>query len=50
MAIANLNKSEELAKNTTAVSEYMPKKPRICINGNPLFQTSLHKIFKNCFV
>ena len=49
MAIANLNKSEELVTNTTAASKYMPKRPRICINGNPLFQTSPDKIFKNCF-
>ena len=27
-----------------------PKRPRICINWNPPFQTSLHNIFKNCFL
>ncbi len=47
MAIVNLNKSEELVTNTTTASKYMPKRPRICINGNPPFQTSLHKIFKS---
>ena len=50
MAIANLNKSEELVTNTTAASKNMPKRPRICINGNPPFQTSLHEFFKNCFL
>ena len=46
MALTNLNKNEELVTNTTSASKYMP---RICINGNPPFQTSLHKIFKNWF-
>ena len=50
MAMANLNKSEELVTNTTAASKYMPKRPRICINGNLPFQTLLHKIFKNYFL
>ena len=31
-------------------STYLPKRPRICINWNPPFQTSLHKIFKHCFL
>ena len=50
MAIANLNKTEKLVTNTTTASKYMPKMPRICINGNPPFRTSLHKTFKNCFL
>ena len=50
MARANLNKSEWLVTNTTAASKYIPKRPRICINWNSPFQTSLHKIFKNCFL
>ena len=51
MARVNLDKSEELVTNTTAASKYMliPKRSRICINQNPPFQTSLHKIFNNCF-
>jgi len=49
MALANLNKSEELVTNTTTASKYMSMRPRICNNGNPLFQTSLLKIFKNCW-
>ena len=31
MARANLNKSEKLVTNTTEVSKYIPKRPRICI-------------------
>ena len=50
MARVNPNKSEELVTNTTEASKYIPKRSRICINQNPLFQTSLHKIFKNCFL
>ena len=50
MARLNLNKSVELVTNTTTASKYIPKRSRICINRNPLFQTSLHKIFKNCFL
>ena len=49
-AIANLNKSDELVTNTTVASKYIPKRPRICINWNPPFQTSLLKIFKNSFL
>ena len=45
----NLNKSEELVTNTTTASKYIPKRSRICINRNPTFQTSLHKIFKKLF-
>ena len=50
MATANLNKSEEFVTNTTAASKYIPRRPRISINLNPPFQTSLHKFFKNCFL
>ena len=32
MAIAILNKSEEFVKNTTAASNYIPRRPRISIN------------------
>ena len=49
MARVNLNNSEELVTNTTPASKYTPKRSRICINRNPSFQTSLHKIFKKSF-
>ena len=42
MATANMNKSEELVTNTTAASKYIPKRPRICIIGNPPFQTQIY--------
>ena len=48
-AIAILNKSEEIVKNTTAASKYIPRRPRIIINWNPPFQTSLHKNSKEFF-
>ena len=35
--------------NTTAASKYIPRRPRISINWNPPFQTSLHKISKVLF-
>ena len=38
MTRANLNKSEWLVTNTTAASNYIPKRPRICINWNPPFR------------
>ena len=44
---ANL-KSKIFLSSTTSESKYMLERPKICINWNPLFQTSLHKIFKNC--
>ena len=50
MAGANLNKSKKVLTSTTTASKYIPKRPRICINWNPPFQTSLHKIFQNCFL
>jgi hypothetical protein len=46
MATANLNKSEDFVTNTTAASKHIPRRPRISINWNPTFQTSLHKISK----
>ena len=49
LATANLNKSEEFVTNTTAASNYIPRRPRISINWNPPFQTSLHKISKVVF-
>ena len=49
MATANLKKSEEFVTNTTAASKYIPRRPRISINWNPPFQTSLHKILKVVF-
>ena len=49
MATANLKKSEEFVTNTTAASKYIPRRPRISINWNPTFQTSLHKISKVIF-
>ena len=49
MTMVNLNKSEKFLTNTTATSNYIPKRPRICINWNPPFQTSHHKNFKSCF-
>ena len=49
MAIANLNKSEDFVTNTTAASKYIHRRPRISMNWNPTFQTSLHKISKVIF-
>ena len=49
MASANLKKSEDFVTNNTAASKYIPRRPRISINWNPLFQTSLHKISKFSF-
>ena len=43
-------KVKKVLTSTTTASKYIPKRPRICINWNPPFQTSLHKIFKNCFL
>ena len=44
MARANLNKSEWLVTNTTAALKYIPKRPRICINWNPPFQTQIYLV------
>ena len=43
-AIAILNKSEEIVKNTTAASKYIPRRPRISINWNPPFQTQIYLV------
>ena len=45
-----MKKSKYFSTYTTTASKYIPKKPRVCINWNPPFHTSLHKIFKNCFL
>ena len=50
MATANLKKSSAFMTNTTAASKYTPRRPRISINWNPPFQTSLHKISKEVFL
>ena len=50
MATANLNKSEDFMTNTTTASKYLPRRPRIIINWNPTFQTSLLKISKGFFL
>jgi len=42
MGEANLNKSDEVLTNTNTVSKYIPKRPRICINWNPSFQTQIY--------
>ena len=44
MASANLNKSEVFLINTTAASKYKPRRPRICINLNPPFQTHIYLV------
>ena len=49
MAKASLNKVENVMTNTTAASKYIPKRQRIGINCNPLFQTPLYKLFKIWF-
>ena len=49
MVTANLKKSEDFVTNTTAASKFIPRRPRISINWNPTFQTSLHKISKVIF-
>ena len=49
MTTANQKKSKDFVTNTTAASKYIPRRPRIIINWNPTFQTSLHKISKVIF-
>ena len=49
MARANLNKSKQVLTSTTTASKYIPRRPRISINWNPPFQTSLHKILEVVF-
>ena len=43
-AISILNKSEEIVKNTTAASKYIPRRPKISINWNPPFQTQIYLV------
>ena len=44
MARANLNKSKKVLTFTTTASKYIPKRPRICINWNPPFQTQIYLV------
>ena len=44
MARANLNKSKKVLTSTTTGSKYIPKRPRISINWNPLFQTQIYLV------
>ena len=44
MAIAILNKSEDIVKNTTAASKCIPWTPRISINWNLPFQTQIYLV------
>ena len=44
MARANLNKSKKVLTFTTTASKCMPKRPRICINWNPPFQTQIYLV------
>ena len=44
MAKANLNKSKKVLTSTTTASKYIPKRPRICINSNPPFQTQIYLV------
>ena len=44
MARANLSKSKKVLTSTTTGSKYIPKRPRICINWNPPFQTQIYLV------
>ena len=45
MARDNLKKKVHFSTSTTtAVSKYIPKRPRICINLNPPFQTQIYLV------
>ena len=44
MAIADMNKSEMFGTNATSASKYIPKRPWICINWNPPFQTKIYLV------
>ena len=44
MARANLNKSKKVLTSATTASKYIPKKPGICINRNPPFQTQVYLV------
>ena len=50
MAIANLNKSKKVLTFTTKGSNYIPKRPRICINWNPPFRHHFIKFSKTVFL
>ena len=41
---ANLNKSKKVWNSTTTASKYIPKRPTICINLNPPFQTQIYLV------
>ena len=43
-----LNKSKKVLTSTTTSSKYIARRPRICINWNPSFQTQIYLI-KNSF-
>ena len=43
-------KVKKVLYSTTTAWKYITKRPRICINWNPPFRRSIHKIFKNCFL
>ena len=44
MARANRKKSKYFSTYTTTASKYIPKRPRICINWNPPFQTQIYLV------
>ena len=44
MARDNLKKSKYFSTSTTTASKYIPKRPRICINWNPPFQTQIYLV------
>ena len=44
MARDNLNKSKKFLTSTTTASKYITKRPRICINWNPPFQTQIYLV------
>ena len=50
MAMGNLNKSKEITPTTTTALKVAPQRTIFHKNWNPPFWTSLHKIFKNCFL
>ena len=37
-------KSKDFSTSTTTASKYIPKRPRICINWNPPFQTQIYLV------
>ena len=44
MVRANLNKSKKVLTSSTTASKYILKRPRICINWNPPFQTQIYLV------